>query len=63
MTITRTTIITAFLLSAAIGAFASHRLATLRPPRAADTWHEHPTRLPAKDSPAAPIRDLRIRHA
>jgi hypothetical protein len=63
MTITRKTIITAFLLSAVIGAFASHRLAASRPAKGADAWHKHPTRIPAKDSPSAPIRDLRIRHA
>jgi hypothetical protein len=63
MTINRATIITAFFLSAVIGAFASHRLMAARPAKQPAAWHGHPTRTPAKDSPKTPMRDLRIRHA
>jgi len=62
MAITRTTLITAFILSAAIGAFASHRLSASRPSRA-DAGHRHPMReSPAKTAPSR-VRDPKIRLA
>jgi len=63
MPITRTTLITAFLLSAAIGAFASRRLSASGQSRA-DEGHRHPMReSPAKTAPSTRVRDPRIRLA
>ena len=63
MPITRTTLITAFLLSAAIGALASHRLSAPHGTKA-DGSHRHPMReSPAKTTPSTRVRDPRIRLA
>jgi len=63
MPISGKTLLTAFLLSAAIGAFASHRLSASQGAKA-DMNHRHPMReSPAKTAPSTRVRDPRIRLA